>query len=152
MQKPQRKVALLVAEGVKAEPVAMLLSALSAAGAAPSLIGTCMGTIRSADGQEFEIDATPGDMPSTVFDAMALPDGEQAVTHLAADGHTLEFVQDQYRYGKTIFVGAASAALLTRAGVPVTLPSGEPDPGLILCSPSRTADRINDFLGAIGPL
>jgi catalase len=145
-----RKVALLVAEGVKAEPVAMLLSALSAAGAVPRLIGTRLGTIRSVDGQEFEIDATLENTPAVLFDAMALPDGEQAVTRLATDGQTLEFIKDQYRHGKTIFVGSASAHLLTSAGVPLTLPSGKPDPGLILCSPTRMADRIDDFLGAIG--
>jgi hypothetical protein len=40
MEKPARKVALLAADGIKAEPVAMLLSALCAAGAVPSLIGS----------------------------------------------------------------------------------------------------------------
>jgi catalase len=145
-----RKVALLIADGVKAEPVAMLLSALSAAGAVPRLIGTRLGTIRSVDGQEFEIDATLENMPAVLFDAMALPDGEQAVTQLAADGHTLEFIKDQYRHGKTIFIGSASAPLLASAGVALTLPSGKPDPGLILCSPTRMADRIKVFLAAIG--
>jgi catalase len=145
-----RKVALLIADGVKAEPIAMLLSALSAAGAVPRLIGTRLGTIRSVDGQEFEIDATLENMPAVLFDAMALPDGEQAVTRLAADGHTLEFIKDQYRHGKTIFVGSASAHLLTSAGVALNLPSGKPDPGLIFCSPARLADRIKAFLAAIG--
>jgi catalase len=145
-----RKIAVLVAEGVKAEPVAMLMSALSAAGAVPNLIGSRLGTIRSVDGQEFEIDATFENMPAVLFDAMALPDGEQAVTQLSGDGHTIEFIKDQYRHGKTIFVGSASAQLLAAAGIGSTLPSGKTDPGLILSSPAHLADQISDFVRAIG--
>jgi catalase len=145
-----RKIALLIADGVKAEPVAMLQAALSGAGAVPVLIGTRLGTIRSVDGQEFEIEATLENMPAVLFDAMALPDGELAVTHLAGDGHTIEFIKDQYRHGKTIFVGSASSQLLNSAGVASTLPSGKTDPGLILSSPAQLEDQVSEFLTAIG--
>jgi len=149
MREPAKIVALLVADGVKAEPVAMLVSALSAAGALPKLVGSRMGRVQSVDAQEFNIDVTLDDMPGVMFDAMALPDGEQAVTQLATDGHTLQLIKEHHRDGKAIFIGAASADLMTSAGVSLTLPSGKPDSGLILCSPTRMVDRISDFLGAI---
>lgn len=144
------KVAIVIADGVKAEPVAMLLAALSAAGATPRVLSTRVGMIRSADGQEFEAEAILRNSPSRSFDALALPDGEQAVSCLASDGHTIELLKEQYRHGKTILVGSASAHLLIRAGMGATLPSGESDPRLIFCSPTRFANQIGDFLAAVG--
>jgi catalase len=145
-----RRIAVLVADGVKAESVAMLVSALSKAGAVPNLISSRLGAIRSVDGQEFQVNATFETMPSVLFDAMALPDGEQAVSELAGDGHTIEFIKDQYRHGKTIFVGSASAQLLAEAGIESALPSGAADAGVILSSPARLANQISEFVRAIG--
>jgi catalase len=145
-----RKVAFIIAEGVKAEPVAMLVAALSAAGAVPKLLSTRLGTIRSMDGQEFEVDATLENMPAVLFDALVLPDGEEAVTRLAKDGLVIDFLEDQYRHGKTIWVGAASAQLLDIAGVAQKLSSGDADPGLILGPPAQLGDQISEFIAALG--
>jgi catalase len=145
-----RKIALLVDDGVKAEPVAMLLADLVAAGAVPKLLSTRLGRIRSVDGQEFEIDATLENMPAVLFDALALPDGEEAVTRLAKDGRVMEFLHNQYRHGKTIFVGPASAQLLKDAGLAAALPSGKLDPGLILGSPGGLQHQIAEFVKAVG--
>jgi len=144
------EIAVVIADGVKAEPVAMLLAALSAAGVVPRLLSDRLGTIRSADGQEFEAESTLSNMSAVSFDALALPDGEQAVTRLANDGRAIEFLRDQYRRGKTILVGSASAGLLASAGVAEKLPSGKPDPRLILCSPTRFEHQIGDFLASVG--
>ena len=127
-----RKVAILVADGIAAEPVRAVLGALTDAGAVSRLLGSRLGTIRSADGEEFEIDATLENSPSVLFDAVVLPDGEAAVQVLAKDGHTLEFVKDQYRHGKTILVLGAAARLLDQVGIPKELPTGKPDPGVIV--------------------
>jgi catalase len=145
-----RKVALIIAEGVKAEPVAMMTAALTEAGAVPKLLSSRLGTIRSMDGQEFKVDATLENMPSVLFDALVLPDGDPAVGRLASDGHTMEFIKDQYRHGKTIFVGAASAQLLVKAGIAPKLPSGKPDSGLIVSTPALLKDQVSEFIAAIG--
>jgi catalase len=145
-----RKVALVIAEGVKAEPLAMIVAALSAEGAVPILLSTRLGTIRSMDGQEFEVGATLENMPAVLFDALVLPDGEEGVSRLAKDGHVIDFLKDQYRHGKTIWVGAASAQLLDSASVTRALPSGDADPGLIFASPARWQDQIVQFIAALG--
>ncbi len=144
-----RKIALLIADGAKAEPIAMLLEAISTAGAVARLLSTRLGTVRSIDGQEFAVDATFENMPSVLFDALVLPDGEEAVTRLSKDGRTLEFLKDQYRHGKTILVGAASTKLLEDAGVPLQLPTGKPDPGLIVGTAGQMKDRTREFLAAV---
>lgn len=145
-----RKVALIIADGIKAEPIAMLVAALAAAGAVPKLLSTRLGTIRSLDGQAFEVDATLENMPAVLFDALVLPDGEEAVTRLAKDGHVIDFLRDQYRHGKTIWVGPASAQLLDRAGVAEKLPSGNADPGLIFGSLGRLEEQMSQFVSAVG--
>jgi catalase len=128
----------------------MFLAALSAAGAIPKLLSTRLGTIRSMDGQEFEVDATLENMPAVLFDALVLPDGEQAVTRLAKDGRVIDFLKDQYRHGKTIWVGAASAQLLESAGVVRAAPSGHADPGLIAGSLVQLEEQISEFISALG--
>ena len=53
---------------------------------------------------------------------------------------------NQYRHCKTILALGASEALLQKAGVSPTLPSGEPDPGVIVGG----ADAIGRFIEAVG--
>ena len=62
----------------------------------------------------------------------AMGDGEAAAASLAADGRVREFVKDTFRHCKPILALGASSQVLEAAGVPVTLRSGQPDPGLLL--------------------
>jgi catalase len=78
-------------------------------------------------------------MPSVLYDAVVVPDGEDAVGRLSADGRVLEFLKDQYRHCKPILVLGAGAELLARAGIPRDLPSGGPDPGLVIGKPGDSA-------------
>jgi catalase len=64
-----------------------------------------------------DADASLENEPGFLFDALVLPDGEDAVTALAGDGHTMEFIKDQYRHCKTILALGASARLLEEAGI-----------------------------------
>jgi len=126
-----RRVAILVADGVDGDTVGALAERLLAEGAVPRVIGARLGTVESAHGDPFEVDATLETMPSVLFDAVALPEGADAAERLAIDGRAIEFVKDQYRHCKTILV-LDGAGLLEKAGIPSTLPSGQPDPGLVL--------------------
>ena len=51
-------------------------------------------------------------MRSVLYDALVLPEGAEAVDALRADGHTLEFIKDQYRHCKPILALGASEQLL----------------------------------------
>ena len=61
-----------------------------------------------------------------------LPDGSEAIEALAKDGHTLDFVKNQYRHCKTILALGASAMLLEQLRISADLPSGKADPGLLV--------------------
>ena len=144
-----RKVALLVAPGVAGESIALVQAALVAQGAVSRLIAPHIGPVTTLEGDKIDADASLENEPGFLFDALVLPDGEKAVAVLARDGHTMEFIKDQYRHCKTILVLGASKALLDKAGVPSTLPDGKPDAGLILAASGTAADAVQAFIAAI---
>ncbi|MDM0028885.1 catalase [Variovorax saccharolyticus] len=145
-----RKIAVLVAQGVEGASLGKVVSALVAAGAVPRLIGARLGTYVGIGGEKFAADATMENAPGFLFDALVLPDGAGAVEALDADAHTLEFVRAQYWHCKTILAFGASQALLSEAQIPMTLPDGAADPGLILADVGDADAAIADFIGAIG--
>jgi len=134
-----RRVAILVADGIVSRPLVALASRLSAGGAVAKFIGPKLGRATATDGEGIEIDAPVDAAPSVVFDAVVLPDGAAAVRALAADGRMLEFLKDQYRHCKPILVLGAASELIDKAGIPVALPSGDADPGLLVAKAGRPA-------------
>ncbi len=120
-----RKVAIMITDGINAEAVASVHSALTKAGAVTRFLGVRLGSVRSVEGTGVEADATLENSPSVLFDGVVLPDGAQG---LAKSGQAVEFIKDQFRHCKTILVMGASVALLEKAGIPLE----NPDPGLLL--------------------
>ncbi|RZL63329.1 MAG: catalase [Variovorax sp.] len=144
-----RKVAILVAQGIEGASLGAVVSALVAAGAQPRLVGARLGTYIAAGGERFEADATMENSPGFLFDALVLPDGAVGVESLAADAHTLEFVRNTYWHCKALLALGASQALLADAQIPLTLPDGNPDAGLILADSGDVETAIGDFIDAM---
>jgi catalase len=145
-----RKVAILVAHGVEGTSLGKLVSALVAAGAVPRLVAARLGTYVGAGGEKFAADATMENSPGFLFDAMVLPDGPGAVEALDADAHTLEFLRAQYWHCKPILAFGASQALLAEAQIPMALPDGSVDAGLILADAADADAAIAHFITAVG--
>ncbi|SDV46883.1 catalase [Chitinasiproducens palmae] len=143
-----RKIALLVANGVAGAPLATLQTALVGQGAVPRLVGVRLGTVKTADGDAVEADASMENTPAVLFDALVLPDGQAGVHALLADGHTLEFLKDQYRHCKTILALGASSQLFDKLGISQTLPDGQNDPGLLVAD-SLDDDVVAAFVAAV---
>jgi catalase len=144
-----RKIALLVAPSMVGDSMAQVQADLLAEGAVPRLVGLHIGPVATLDGQTLQADASLENEPGFLFDALVLPDGQAAVDALAQDAHTLDFIRDQYRHGKSILALGASVALLDKAGVPSLLPDGSPDIGLIVAVPQEVADAVETFVAAI---
>ena len=144
-----RKVAILVANGIEGASIAALQAALLQAGAVPLLIAPRLGSVTTASGDTMDANGTLENSPPVLFDALVLPDGETGVDLLARQGQTLEFVMNHYRHCKTILALGASRALLDRAGISPTLPSGEDDPGLLLAGSDETEFATNAFIEAV---
>jgi len=147
-----RQVAVLIADGADGAGIAAVVGTLKEQGAVPRLVGPRLGAFSAAGGQQLDADATLENNPGVLFDALVLPDGAAAVEALAGDGHTMEFVKDQYRHCKTILALGASHSLLTLAGIPDTLPDGKPDPGVITTdagAAAATAGAVSTFIEAL---
>ncbi len=140
-----RKVAILVAPGFEGASVAKLQAELLAQGAVGRLVGPRIGPMKTASGDIMEADCSMENEPGFLFDALALPDGKDAVAALARDGHTMEFIKDQFRHCKAILALGASSALLEKAGIPVK--GG--DAGLVLGQASGAAAAIGSFIEAV---
>ena len=96
-----------------------------------------------------EVDATLENSPSVLFDALVLPGGAKAIEILAQDGHTLEFIKDQYRHCKTILALGDSKDLLAGVGISPTLPSGAIDPGLLMATQGDSTATAQAFIAAV---
>jgi catalase len=136
-----RRVAILVADGVDGDPLRALARTLTEAGAVPRFIGARLGEVASAAGDPLQVDVPADAAPSVLFDAVVIAEGA------APDGRTLEFIKDQYRHCKPMLVLGDASELLEKAGIPLTLPSGEADPGLLM-APAGRVDAAG-FLAAI---
>jgi catalase len=141
-----RQIAILVADGVHKASIAAIQAALTAEGAVTHFVGPRVGPFIADDGTEIEADRSLENSPSVVFDALVLPDGDSAVRTLAGDGHTTEFVKDQYRHCKTILTLGASQMLLDAAGIVVS--PGE-DPGLIFSASADAVQAMPAFIAAV---
>jgi catalase len=103
---------------VDAASVTRTETALSRVGAVVRLLAPRLGNVDAAGGESVEPDATFETMPSVLFDAVVVPDGDGAVNQLITLGHAREFLKDQFRHGKAILMLGAGERLVAEAGVP----------------------------------
>jgi catalase len=152
-QKPLmgRKIAMLVANGVVAEPLLDLQQALLAQGVVARFVGPRIGGFETTSGDAVQADASLENEPGFLFDALVLPDGEEAVASLAQDGHAPEFIKDQFRHCKTILAIGASRKLLTLAGIPISMDKSlaQGGTGLIVVDAAETANGLQAFVQAL---
>jgi catalase len=127
-----RRIAIFVADGVDGEAAEALHAGLSQLGAVPRYVGARLGAVDTQGGGAIEVEVTFETMPSVLFDAAVVPDGESAIEALSKVGHALEFLKDQYRHAKPILALGAGEQLLASAAIPTALPSGKADPGLLV--------------------
>lgn len=127
-----RKIALLVAPGIEGQSAVSLHTALRALGAHPRFVAPRIGPVRTVDGVFIDAEASLQTEPGFLFDAVALPDGDDGVAALARDPHALAFIRDLHSSGMAILAMPTSQRLLEAAGVPATLAGGAPDPGVVI--------------------
>jgi catalase len=145
-----RRIAILVAPGVKGEAVHAVYDFLLSGGAVPRLAGSRLGRVTSDTGQALDVEISLEAGPSVLYDALVLPDGAATLEAWEMDAHTVEFVRDQYRHCKPMLViGEHAEALLEKAGVLPNLPDGSPDLGIINAETSSMAAALKSFKNAI---
>lgn len=144
-----RRIAIFVAPGVDGEAAEAIHAGLAKLGAVPRYIGPRLGTVETEQGDTLEVEVTFETMPSVLFDAAVVPGGPAACKLLGNIGHALEFLKDQYRHAKPILALGAGADLVENAGAPAMLPSGEPDPGMLVFRDKVPAKILASFVAAV---
>ena len=144
-----RRIGILVAEGTDVAAAKALHARLVTEGAVPRYIGAKLGGVAGEDGDSIEVEATFETMPSVLVDAVAVPGGDAAATALANVGQAAEFIVNAYRHCKPILALGAGCTLVEGAGVPRTLSSGQPDPGLLLMDEDSAENALPGFIEAI---
>ncbi|HXI54725.1 MAG TPA: catalase, partial [Polyangia bacterium] len=144
-----RRIAIMVADGVDGAAARALHKGLTKQGAVPRYIGPRLGAVPTEGGDSLEVEVTLETMPSVLFDALAVPGGKNASKALGNVGQALEFIREQHRHAKAILALGAGADLLENAGVPATLPTGAPDPGVLVGRQAGAGDLIAKFVAAV---
>ena len=143
-----RKIAILVAEGVDADDISVLSDALRDAGAVAWLVGVRIGPVKSVGEKPVSADGSLENSPAVLFDAMVLPGQQAPVQALAGNPLVADFIQNQYRHGKTILALGASRSLLEKQGVSTTLRNGDADAGVLVFEGIKQA--TGPFIKAVG--
>ncbi len=144
-----RQVAILVAHGVDGADAKAIHAGLNELGAVARYVGARLGHVQSEDGDTLDIDVTMETMPSVLFDAVVVPGGNGAAKALGRLGHAAEFIVSAYRHCKPILALGAGCQFVENVGVPATLSSGKPDPGLLLFDDAKAQRALPAFVEAI---
>jgi catalase len=144
-----RHVAFLAADGVEAKSLKTVFDSLTKLGAVARYVGARLGSIATSEGGTLVVDVTLETTPAVLYDVVVVPAGKAAVEALGNIGQAPEFLKDQYRHCKPILVLGEGADLLQNAGIPMTLASGEPDPGLVIAEKGLQKDTVSKFTQAI---
>jgi catalase len=107
-----RKVAFLVANGVKDESLNKMKKALVDNGATVKLISLKQGTITSEGGKQITVDGSFLTDASVLYDAVYIPDGKKNIAALMTGPNSIHFVNEAYKHCKAIATGADGVAFL----------------------------------------
>ena len=142
-----RKVAILVAPGVEGAFVLEAQAALLEQGVVARIVGPRIGPMPTIGGEAVDADASMENEPGFLFDALILADGAQAVATLAQDGHTMEFIKDQFRHCKPILCVGAARQLMRQAGLPISMDKSlaQGGTGLIVVDPGEGVGAMDAF-------
>jgi catalase len=111
-----RKVAILAMEGYNHDEVMQVRKALKDAGAHPQIVSQFLGTVKSADGREMEVDRSYVTTTSVVYDAVYVPGGKHAEA-LKNQGYAIHFVNEAFKHCKPIGAIGEGIGLLKASGI-----------------------------------
>ena len=147
-----RKVAILVAPGVDGAFVLAVQAELLKQGVVARIVGPRIGPMPSTSGDPLDADASMENEPGFLFDALIIADGAEAVACLAQDGHTMEFIKDQFRHCKPILAVGEARQLLLQAGLPISMDKSlaQGRTGLLVAEAGAGESAIAAFIQALG--
>ncbi len=110
-----RKIAVLAANKVDGEALALACSAFEDAGATVKIIAPISGEINSLQGKAIIVDHSLPTVGSVQFDAVFIPGGIDSAKTLCLNAHAVLFVNEAYKHGKAIAAADDGALLISKA-------------------------------------
>jgi len=110
-----RKVAILAADGVNGKELMAVKESLAQAGAQSKIVSKHGGKIKSADGQEIDVEMTFLTAASVMFDAIYVPGGAQSINTLKQEGEAIHFISEAFKHCKAIAASSEGIELLSSA-------------------------------------
>ncbi|HTK88475.1 MAG TPA: DJ-1/PfpI family protein [Nitrospiraceae bacterium] len=114
--KSQRKVAILIADGVTAADVTRMAASLKKGGATAEIIAPHLGELKGTSG-DMKADKTLATVASVMYDAVYVPGGKENISMLLGDYEARHFVREAYNHGKAIAASGEGRELLSAAGI-----------------------------------
>ncbi len=107
-----RKIAVLVADGFDMTSYKKMKTALEKEGAMLKLIAPKGGTVMCNEKMEHKVDAALSTTESVLYDALYIPGGEKAIKALKEEGKCIKFINETFKYCKTIAADGDGEMLL----------------------------------------
>lgn len=150
-----RKVAILAADGFNADELMPIKTKLQQAGAQSEVVSKFGGMLRSADGEEVEVDKMFVAAGSIMYDAVFVPGGKQSIETLKQQGDALNFVNEAFKHCKPIAATSEGVDLLMAGqlkGVPLAASDGRliSDKGIVTArngAPESVVEKVKDAVG-----
>lgn len=131
-------IAILIEDGASYTDIAAIKGALTAQGADVKLIGAKLGSVASLEESSIQVDHAINTMPSVMFDAVFIPDGELAVK-IKENGEFIHFIYEAYKHYKVIAFSGKSKVLMPEFMID--------EPGILYGNDST--ELIEGFINAV---
>lgn len=119
-----RKLGILVTDGVDAGLFNSLKAAAMNEGADVAVIAPTIGGVTASDGSKIGADFKINGGPSVLFDSVAILVSKEGAEQLSTEATAKDFIADAYAHLKYIGYNEAALPLLGKAGVAGTMDSG----------------------------
>lgn len=139
-----RQIAFLCAEGVNANSVKTMKTALQNAGAKAVIIAPHLGTIVAEDGAEIPVDQTYKIAASVLFDGVFIPGGK-GIKELSKIKEVKEFLNDSYNHCKFIAAEAEGIQIVKNQS-----DIKDKDVGVLTSENSADKTLSTSFIKALG--
>lgn len=135
-----RKVGCMVTDGVDADLIAELQSAIAAAGAKLQIIAPTIAGVTTSAGELLPADFKIEGGPSVLFDAVAILPSDEGGAKLALMAEAVNFLRDAYGHLKVVAYLPTAAPMFVKAGMSDANPDA--DPGLAPLGVKTVADFV----------
>lgn len=132
-----RKIGVLVSEGVDAKLFASLKAAATDEGATIEVVAPTIGGVTASDGTHIKADHKVNGGPSVLFDAVAVLASPAGGTALASESTAKDFVSDAFAHCKFIAYNDGAMPLFDKANLTKAM-----DSGFIQMSNAKDADTF----------